>query len=77
MRKRYREVVTENREWLILDTKGYPHRTICKCTGYDAPLNAEFICDALEAYHRELQDKFSFFKLSESIPISELEHGSK
>ncbi len=41
--------------WLVLDCKN-PNNPIvvCKCEGFNGPLNAEYIVAALEAYHSRL-----------------------
>ncbi len=52
---RFIEVKGENGDWMVLDTKGTA-RVLCVCTGFKAPLNAEYICNALEAYHTTLYD---------------------
>ncbi len=46
--------VRENDEYLILDLQGPVPHVICRCKGWKAPLQAEYLCRALEAYHSAL-----------------------
>lgn len=55
---RFVEVRGQDNQWLVMDTKNDEHRILCICTGFKAPLNAEYICAALEAYHSELMQRF-------------------
>lgn len=41
-----------------MDTKNDEAHILCICTGFKAPLNAEYICAALEHYHSCLMEKF-------------------
>jgi hypothetical protein len=45
-------------EWMVLDTKSIPFRVLCTCRGYEAPLNAKFLVEALNSYHAQLYSKF-------------------
>ena len=49
--------VRDGNNWLVIDLKGEPH-VLCCCSGFKAPLQAEYICQALEAYHQNLYDTF-------------------
>lgn len=55
---RFVELRGEKREWMIVDTKSIPHKVLCTCVGYDAPLNCQMIIEALEAYNLALYSKF-------------------
>ena len=54
MAKRFVEI-RDGSHFLILDCKN-PNMpvVVCKCEGYNAPLSAEYVVAALEAYHRRL-----------------------
>jgi hypothetical protein len=54
---RFIEVKGQDGQWQVMDMQGNPH-VICICTGFKAPLYAEYICQALEAYHSDLYSKF-------------------
>ncbi len=45
----------DSTSWLVLDCKD-PDRPIvlCRCEGFNSPLNSEYIAAALEAYHNNL-----------------------
>ncbi len=45
-------------DYLVLDMKD-PNRpvVICRCEGFNGPLNAEYVAAALEAYHQTLIEK--------------------
>jgi hypothetical protein len=55
--RRFIEVRGQDGQWLVIDTHGEA-RILCTCTGWKAPLNAEYICKALEAYHVDLIARF-------------------
>lgn len=66
---RFVEVRGQDNEWLVLDLKAHTPRVLCRCTGFHGPLNAQYICEALEAYHGSLMGKV--LGLSErSDPVS-------
>ena len=50
---RYQTIRSESRDWLIVDTRGNPPRVICTCSGWHRD-NADFICDALNSYDKQL-----------------------
>lgn len=55
---RFVEVRHEDK-WLVLDTvKPDSPEVVCICMGYKGPLEAEYIRQALEAYHSHLYSKF-------------------
>jgi hypothetical protein len=54
---RYSIIRHERGEWLVLDNKGPWPKTICVCSGGQAPFNAEHIREALEAHHQGLYDR--------------------
>ncbi len=49
--------VRDNDEYLVLDLQGPTPHVICRCSGFKAPLFAEYVCMALEAYHSNLYSK--------------------
>ena len=55
---RFLEVRDDDGSFLVLDTQNHP-RVICRCVGFKAPLNAEYVVAALEAYHSRLMDALS------------------
>ena len=55
---RFVEVKGQDAQWHVLDLQSNPPKIICTCTGWMAPLNAEYICSALESYHEKLVSKF-------------------
>ena len=54
--KRYSILRGENREWMVIDS--FNQSVVCKCAGFSAPLTADYVCAALEAYHTHLYEKF-------------------
>lgn len=43
--------------WIVLDAKDPEHPIVrCECRGWKGSVNATYIADALEAYHRDLID---------------------
>jgi hypothetical protein len=54
--RRFVTVRGQDRQWMVLDLNDEP-RQLCICTGFKAPLNAEYIADALEYYHSDLMAK--------------------
>lgn len=55
---RFVEVKGQDAQWHVMDLQSDPPKMICTCTGWKAPLNAEYVCAALEAYHDNLVSKF-------------------
>ena len=51
---RFLELRDEDGSFLVVDLQ--QRLILCRCTGYKAPLNAEYLCEALEAFHRRLID---------------------
>ncbi len=49
--------VREKDEFLVLDLQGPNPQIVCRCSGWKAPLYAEYVCMALEAYHSNLYSK--------------------
>ncbi len=48
----------DSSSWLVLDCKDQTHPVIiCRCEGFNGPLNAEYVAAALEAYHQTLIEK--------------------
>jgi len=44
--------------YLVLDCKNQDYPVIvCKCEGFNAPLNAEYVAAALQFYHDHLMEK--------------------
>jgi hypothetical protein len=54
---RFVEVKVADDEWHVIDMKDTP-RVVCTCYGFKGPLNAEYICNALEHYHTDLYETF-------------------
>lgn len=54
---RFVEVRGQDGQFLVVDLKGNTPRILCTCTGFHGPLNAQYICEALEAYHSTLVEK--------------------
>lgn len=54
--KRFVEV-RDGFEFLVIDCKD-PDRPVivCRCDGFNAPLNAEYVAAALQSYHAHLMD---------------------
>ena len=45
-------------DYLVLDCKDPNHPVIvCRCEGFNAPLNAEYVAAALQSYHDHLIQK--------------------
>ena len=45
-------------DYLVLDCKDPNHPVIvCRCEGFNAPLNAEYVSAALQSYHDHLMEK--------------------
>lgn len=53
---RFVEVRGQDDEWMVVDLKGDDARVVCFCYGFKAPLNAQYICQALEQYHSTLYE---------------------
>ena len=51
---RFIELRCENGDFLVVDLQ--QRLVLCRCTGYKAPLNAEYLCEALESFHSRLMD---------------------
>ncbi len=49
--------VRERDEFLIVDLQGPDPHVVCRCGGWKAPLYAEYVCRALEAYHSNFYNK--------------------
>lgn len=56
---RYQVVRGQDRDWLVVDQKSANHKVICVCRGWDAPDNAQYIVQALEAWEESLYKTFS------------------
>lgn len=51
-------ILRDETDFLVLDTKIPDEPVIvCHCSGYKAPLQAEYVCQALEHYHNSLMEK--------------------
>jgi hypothetical protein len=57
--RRFVAVKGQDSDWHVIDLKSNTPRILCVCIGFKAPLNAEYICDALEAYHSDLYRRFN------------------
>lgn len=55
---RFVELRNEKRDWMVVDTKSIPHKVLCTCYGYDAPINCRLIVEALEFHHNHLYGMF-------------------
>ena len=56
---RFVSVKAQNGEWHIMDMKCDTPHIVCTCSGWKAPMYAEYIVSALESYHQTLVNKFS------------------
>jgi hypothetical protein len=64
---RFVSVRGQDGEWLVMDLqKGA--RILCTCTGFKAPLNADYICEALQHYHDNLIKKLIGGKDDGNVP---------
>ncbi len=65
---RFIELRDEGGDFLVVDLQ--QKLILCRCGGYKAPLNAEYLCEALESFHRGLYQTLS-------LPLVNHETGSR
>lgn len=63
---RFVECRLPNKDILILDLRSEPV-VVCRCEGFMAPLQAEYIIAALNHYHSSLMDKFDATRTTPDI----------